>query len=673
MKKQYIIISAALAVMSFFTACNDDFMQQDPIDSMGNGTFFTKEADLPLYLDGLYQYYIVGHGRGETNSTNAIKSFLGLAGGGSPIIYSDIISDNAVYTNANTVTPSPDGKLQGTYDTPNSAPAYYDAPWEWQKLRKVNYFLNHYQEVSTTNPDNLRKWAAEAYFFKAMDYYTKLLALGEVPWLSKELSLEDPELYAIRTPRVELVDSIMKCIDFAVDYASDNKEPAGRINQDQALFLKAKFCLFEGTFRKYHTELSLQSTASDFLQKSADAAKAIIDKNRYQLFKDAAVTDSYWQLFVQKDHPNKHNNKETILARVYDGETVGTATARYWGFNNHTRYSAGSHKAVLEDYLCEDGRPIYLSGAPGNYVQNPLFKGYDGMWEELDNRDPRLTQTICRPGEYASIFDFNAGGKYGKSEVGIIYPGITQANGGGSPTKMYNSTVTGYRFIKHWMPDYANWEARLKGKQTAHVYRYGELLLIYAEAKAELGTITDADLDVTVNALRARAGFNFTKYPNAKLNLGNIPNDPRLDAIYAEKLDYSVTPIIREIRRERRVELMMEGHRYEDLVRWKAGKLHTVQLRGMKMTAEKAALYDGRIDEVNPVTKIKETAAPKYQKNINTFVDSDGFIIPWALSPRVVDGVLPWDDRRYYLPIPLKELQLNPGLIQNPGWKDINR
>lgn len=141
------------------------------------------------------------------------------------------------------------------------------------------------------------------------------------------------------------------------------------------------------------------------------------------------------------------------------------------------------------------------------------------------------------------------------------------------------------------MPDYAEWEANPKGVQTAHMFRYGELLLIYAEARAELGEITNDDLEITVNALRERAGFDFAKYPNAKLTLTNIPADPRLDAIYAKYLDYSVTPIIREIRRERRVETMMEGMRYEDLMRWKAGKLFTVPVRGMKMTQEKIELY----------------------------------------------------------------------------------
>lgn len=664
MKKQSILIFATV-IIALFTACNDDFMQQDPIDNMADGTFFTKEADLPLYLDGLYRYYVYGHGIGGTNSSSHDKGFLPVKAG-SQIIFADMFSDNAVYAGG------VDGKLDGSYETPNNASKDFDNPWNWRKLRRVNYFLNHYKEVRTENPDKLKKWAAEAYFFKAWDYYIKLLSVGEVPWLTKELKLDSPELYSKRTPRTELVDSIMMCLNFAVDNTLDNAQPAGRINQDMALFLKARFCLFEGTFRKYHTELNLQSTATYYLEQSADAAKRIMNKGRYELFKDPNAKDSYWQLFVQKDHPSKYNNKEDILARVYDGGTLGHDNPRYWGFNNHTRYSSGATVSVLEEYLCEDGRPVYIAGAPGSYVKNPLFKGYDGMWEELDNRDPRLTQTICRPGEYATVFDY-ATGNYGKETAGIIYPMVTHTTGGGSPVKMYNSTVTGYRFIKHWMPDKVEWDANAKGKQTAHMFRLAELYLIYAEAKAELGSITNDDLDKTINKLRERAGFDFVKYPNAKLSLGNIPNDPRLDAIYAEKLDYSVSPILREIRRERRVEMMLEGMRYEDLIRWKAGKLLTVPLRGMKMTQEKIALYDGRVDKVNPITKIKETASPKIQIGNDVHIDSEGFIIPWPTANKVINGVLPWEDRRYYYPIPLSELLLNRNLTQNPGWKDINR
>ena len=579
--KKYSIIALLVTLVASLSSCNDDFMQRDPIDDMADGTFFTKEADLQLYLDGIYRYYVYGHGVSGTNNTSHDKGFLAVKAG-SQIIFGDAFSDNTVYAG------NIDAKLGGTYDTPNTASKNFDAPWQWEKLRKVNYFLNHYAEVG--DPETLKKYAAQAYFFKAWDYYIKLVALGEVPWLDKELDTSSPELYGSRMPRTELVTNILKCFDFAIENLEDNDNSCGYINKDMALFLKARFCLFEGTFRKYHTELNLQSTANELLGMSRDAAWTIIEKNRYSLFKHPTAKDSYWQLFVQKGSPETEGNNETILSRVYDGVKLGHDNPRYWGMNNHTRYCMGAPVTMLEDYLCEDGRPIYIGGVEGSYEVNPLFKGYDGMWEELDNRDPRLTQTVCRPGEYASIFDADDN-TYSLEESGIIYPMITYDTGGGSPMKKYNSTVTGYRFIKHWMPDYAEWEANPKGVQTAHMFRYGELLLIYAEARAELGEITNDDLEITVNALRERAGFDFAKYPNAKLTLTNIPADPRLDAIYAKYLDYSVTPIIREIRRERRVETMMEGMRYEDLMRWKAGKLFTIPVRGMKMTQEKIELY----------------------------------------------------------------------------------
>ena len=150
-----------------------------------------------------------------------------------------------------------------------------------------------------------------------------------------------------------------------------------------------------------------------------------------------------------------------------------------------------------------------------------------------------------------------------------------------------------------------------------------------------------------------------------------------MDAINAQYLDYSVSPILREIRRERRVEMMLEGERYEDLMRWKAGKFFTIKLRGMKMTDAKVALYSkNRQDEEysdqwgNHWDKV---TVPIAEVGNTVRVDNDGFIIPWPTSTTVIDGVRPWDDKRYYYPIPLNEMLLNPQLTQNPGWKDITR
>ena len=270
--KKNSIITLLVTLLAALSSCNDDFMQRDPIDKMADGTFFTKEADLQLYLDGIYRYYVYGHGIGGTNNTSHDKGFLAVKAG-SQIIFGDAFSDNTVYAGGI------DSKLGGTYDTPNSASKNMDSPWQWMKLRKVNYFLNHYGEVG--DPETLKGYAAQAYFFKAWDYYIKLVALGEVPWLDKELDTASPEMYGQRMPRTELVENILKCFDFAVENLEDNDNSCGHINQDMALFLKSRFCLFEGTFRKYHTELNLQSTANELLKMSRDAAKKIIDKSLY--------------------------------------------------------------------------------------------------------------------------------------------------------------------------------------------------------------------------------------------------------------------------------------------------------------------------------------------------------------------------------------------------------
>lgn len=206
----------------------------------------------------------------------------------------------------------------------------------------------------------------------------------------------------------------------------------------------------------------------------------------------------------------------------------------------------GATRGLLEEYLCADGRPIYIGGTEGNYQVNPLFKGY-GMWKELDNRDPRLTQTVCKPGEYVTIW---GNGKVDPAN-GILYPSLSYNTSG--------STVTGYRFIKHWMGDQQEIDDVTNGTQAAIEFRYGELLLMYAEVEYELnGTLTQDQVDMTINALRKRAGFDFEQYPSARLVVGQEPADPRLDKIYRDKLDYTVSPLLREIRRERRIELAME-------------------------------------------------------------------------------------------------------------------
>lgn len=662
--KYIAILITCCCTGTILTSCNDDFMQQNPIQVLAEGSFLKSEGDLPLYLNQLYTIYAQGHQTG--NAYDYTPPFYITRG--SYIMYGDIFTDNAIgfsNTSGDIVN-----RMQGTWQVPSSAvTSLSDANntgWRWNNLRTINYFLSHYREAegSVSNPEVLKKWAAEAYFFKAWDYYQKIVAFGEVPWLVTDLNINSPELYASRTPRAELADSVLYCLNFAVEHISATGTANGRINRDMANFLKARFCLFEGTYRKYHTELGLQNTANKFLDECVTACNEIIATGKYELYNVGSTevgNDPYWNLF-RLNGLTGGNHKEAILARVYDGSKLGHGTARYFNMNRGNasgRYSKGATKDLVDDYLCIDGLPI---------TSSPLFKGYDGDdWRELDNRDPRLRQTVVKPGEYITIFNRDEnGGAINQALQGLKYPEITYNCPTANQVPTGGPCVTGYMFIKHWTNMQIDNGTTTNSTQTALIFRYAEALLMLAEAKAELGTITNADLDLTVNALRKRAGFDFETYPNSKLTLQNIPADDRLNNLYQQYCGYVPSPIIREIRRERRIELAMEGQRREDLYRWKAGKMIEKPIRGMKFTEEKQKLYDG-----TNTSKSKDAA--KATLNVDVYVDGDGFIIGYPRSPGVTNGVVKWDDRYYYNPIPLQELELNKNLTQSPGWQDIQR
>lgn len=632
---------ACIVLAGMLSGCNDSFMDRYPLDVPTDQNFWTSENNLKIFLNKFYPIYIQGHASGWSDS----KYLYPLPVTGSPLAYGDVYSDNAVRT-GNEYQELADAKKipTGSGSSANG--------WTWTNLRTINYFLTRYRNAPLS-ADVLNKYGAEAYFFKAWEYYHKVLIFGDVPWITKDLNVDSEELIARRTPRAEVMDSVLMCLNKAVEYLPEKgSEEDGRLNKDMANFLKARICLFEGTYRKYHKDLNLDGTK--FLQECITACKALLGK--YVLYTGNGKT-SYYKMFTVKGANAYTDNPEVILGRTYIPDEYGTAFQRYYNQNNSNRQSMGATRGLIDEYLCADGRSIYTGGAGSKYIQNPLFEGY-GMWKELQNRDPRLTQTVCVPGEYVTIYQ---AGKTDPSN-GIEYPQISYNTNG--------STVTGYRIIKHWMGDKTEEDDVTNGTQAAIEFRYGELLLIYAEAMYELnGTLSQADVDMTINALRQRAGFDFTKYPSARLVVGQEPEDPRLDAIYKEKLDYTVSPLLREIRRERRIELAMENHRYEDLMRWKAGNLLTVPLRGTKFTEEMRKLYDG-----THTNRKDGGSAVKVTINKDIFLDDDGFIICYPKSPykKTIKGVLPWSDYRYLWPIPAEEIRLNSNLTQNPGWEEAD-
>lgn len=267
----------------------------------------------------------------------------------------------------------------------------------------------------------------------------------------------------------------------------------------------------------------------------------------------------------------------------------------------------GHTKTAIDDYLCSDGQPAALS---------PLYQGDTTLVQVTTNRDPRLKQTIYTPGFPREIVGSDTTWFYDRSDL----------------WQSYYKCNTGYQMCKGAVPDPNQYYAGDVGTNPSPIFRYAEALLIFAEAKAELGTLTQEDVDKSINLLRARVNM-----PN--LVLASIQTDPKW-------LFPSVNPIINEVRRERHIELQAEGYRWDDLCRWRAHHL---------------------IVGVNPRGAMFEPALyPELTVGVDVDVDAMGYIILYVNQLPSGYGFNP--ERDYLFPFSIEQLTLNPNLVQNPGW-----
>ena len=601
MKQRYIFLSICLLVA--VSGCDDAFMERYPLDSISDQNYWSSESDLKLYANSFYGIYIEGFDR--ELSTRVPYGYKGSA-----IPYADLLSDNAVPENVSSVR-----MVNGLYVLPTTAGS---GGWNWRDVRALNYFLVNYHRAKVST-EIANKYAGEILFFKTVEYFNKIKLFGEVPWYSKPLETNSPELYDPRTPREPLMDSVLSAINKAIAWLpAKGSEESGRLNKDIALLLKARVCLFEGTFRKYHTELGL--SGQKFLEEAVRASDELINSGRYAIWSTGDIHNDYHDFFIQN---NYSNNREIILWKSYSSGLLGHGFLRYFLWNQGENV-AGFSKSLVEEYLCSDGLPLSVS---------PLYKGDDSLQVEMANRDPRLRQTVAYPGQYA--LDPKITGPFvtrGKGYNGLM-PGI-RGSGEAFPSP------TGYWPVKFWKNDPVEANTIGTGTMPCPIFRFAEVLLSNAEAHAELGSCTQSVLDKTVNKLRDRVGM-------PHLTVGNVPNDPSLDKRYAERCGYTPSPLIREIRRERRVEMAWEGLRWDDLIRWKAGKLVEVPAatRGIKFNSSQ---YPGVV------------------VGRDVFLDDEGYLAPYKAE--LPSGRTFREPKQYYFPIPIEDLVINPNLTQNPGW-----
>lgn len=593
MKKNILKISFVVFATLVLVSCNDEFLERNPLDSIISSSFWNTESDLKNYNNNFYNM-----AKDDINVTIMMGHHNGFDSQWAGNEYIDGYSDN-------TAPIEPRGLRfaevrAGIYTVPNNA---QDFGWRgWNFLRAINVGMDNYGKAKVT--DAVRnKYIGEARLFRGWFYADKVEKFGDVTWVDHELTTVSEELDAPRTPRVEVMEKVLADLDFACQYlpsAWKVEGDPGRFNRWAALAVKARVCLFEGTWRKYRG----MADADKWLTQAAAASKELIEKGPYKLYTSSDLAHAYNFTHRATD---LSGNPEVIYWRKY---ATGVETNSFQSY--HAGYVGGATKDAVEDYLCTDGLPISLS---------PLYKG-DAVYEDVfANRDPRLRQTILLPEDQPYY-------QYGNHPFSAYtYPRIRGMAGG-------RSSTTGYHIIKVYENGAAS-AAYNVSTSPAITLRFAETLLIYAEAVAELGTITQADLDMTINKLRDRVGM-------VHLEL-NPPMDPR----YAS---WGVSSTIVEIRRERRIELFMEGFRYDDLRRWKLGKKLEQKDYGM------------RWDEANQTRFDPTKKATIKSSMING--------IPYLEVYQGTDYANPkFDEGKHYLwPIPINSISQNPALGQNPGW-----
>ncbi|MBK7097162.1 MAG: RagB/SusD family nutrient uptake outer membrane protein [Sphingobacteriales bacterium] len=580
--KIFFIILSVILIQS----CNKNYLDRSTLDRPEADQFFNSAADLEAYTNSFYNFLPDYRLYDATYGLSASDDVVSLI---QPV---QVIGKRLVPV------------ARGT------------GGWAWSELRSINFLLQNYHKC----PDESAKlrYGGLARFFRASFYFDKVKMFGDVPWYSKVLEAGDEELYKARDPRSLVMDSVLADINNAVQNLTAEVK-LNRITKYTALLLKARICLYEGTFRKYHTELNMQSTADKWLQDAADAAYQLIASKAYKLFTTGGQTAAYRNLFARNDQ----DVVETILARDYN-PSFGRHTLAYL-MTSPTQGSWGATKDFVNSFLKKDGSRF------------TDVAGYDtmGFYSEMQNRDPRLTQSVAE-------FRF-----YCVWETNI------------EPVNL-NVTTTGYRVIKA-LPTRDQWGSNAAINDII-LFRYAEALLTFAEAKAELNTLTQADLDISINLLRDRVGM-----PHLSLAASNSNPDPYMES-FSPNVNGANKGVILEIRRERRIEMFNEGQRWNDLMRWKNGKKLELPMVGLYFPRLGAFdfnndgkfdvfLYDGN-DSGAPsgvTSKINIKQRPLTK-------GTSGNFYPYR------DKVIFTEPKDYYYPLPLEDLTLNSNLTQNPGW-----
>lgn len=604
-----IIRLFAIGAVAFTGVSCEDFLSADPVNRVSAEAFFVSESDLQLYCNGLLESYCP--------SANTI---------GMGDSYTDLTASKS-----------------GTdYYKPGAAwDAGKQTGWDvgdWRSIRRANIMLRDMVRAKENVSEVVyNHYEGVARFWRAYFYYSKVKTFGNVPWIDQVLDVDNALLYAGRDDREYVMSKVLEDLNFACTYCStDTKTYKNVINRWVALAFKSRVCLFEGTYRKYHKVNpstnqpwnNKYESADDFLQEAVDAANTIMTEAGLKLHND------YHALFTTSALGDIN---EVIWYREYktsDGLNVWNDLTLNYNTSTASQ-KVSPTKALMNMYLTTDGTPIESDQVP--------------MSKEFEGRDPRLCQTVHAPGHEWT------------------YGGVT-----GPKPLNFTHVVTGYMFMK-WSQEFENNYTTGRGDNSVPIFRLGEVLLNYAEAKAELnnGSLSQEDWNLTVGALRDRAGVK-NIWPE---DTANYKPDQWLIDYYAQAEGAAITNLsntILEIRRERVTELILENLRVDDLYRWHCANLIALRdtekgWKGVYLSADEVKngmefngyTYTFTAADTNPNNYCIGTSM---SDNNWTLTDGDhGYL--------VYHEDLRFDERMYVRPIPSAALSLNTNLGQNYGWE----
>ncbi len=576
---KYLFIASFISIL---VGCKDGYLDRFPLNQISTEDYWERASDLKLYMNTFYtNFNVSGSDRYEY------------------IFERDLPTDDMTHVQAN-------ARLRGSRIVPESG------GWNYTPIRNVNYFFANYTKCKDPF-EEYKTFLGEAHFFRAYLYFNLVKEYGDVPWINKPLNTDSEELYMARTPRSQVIDSIAADLDKAINYLPSGKIEGGtRLSREIAQLFKSRVCLYEGTWEKYHSSSVFgvpNPNPNKYLEMAVQAAEAVMQSGLFSLY---TVNDPKWNyfFFAKIDYSN---NPEVLFWKKYDLD-LGVGHARQFQVARGKSGGVGLTKSFVESYLMTDGNPIHLSDGS----LNPLYQGDNDLISTAANRDPRLIQTIFTPGFPLQII---AG-----DTTYFNRPAIDEAAHTVNPTGYQINKILNFDPIHHKSLD-----TQGDGFTGWIIFRYAEALLNFAEAKAELGTLTQEDINKSIKLLRDRVGM-----PN--LEISNITVDPNW-------LFPDLAPVINEIRRERRIELVGEGFRWDDIARWAAADEVIIGQRPL----------GGKFNAIN----YPDLSADDFRL-------TNGYFDP--LKDQIPNGYGFNLGRDYLSPISTVELTINPNLEQNPGW-----